>query len=264
MIPTRVLLLVSGAVIALSPAGCKSRSTEPTTSPQGTAKSNPAQPAPQQQPPQPQPADHSEQATPPTPSSNAATAWSFDADSVGAVPAGFSLGLTGSGAPGRWEVETEADAPSDGQVLAQVDADNTDFRFPVAVAEAAQPADVRVTVKCKMISGKVDRACGLVARYADENNYYVTRANALENNVRLYYLKAGKRKQLASWRGEVKAGVWYDYAFELRGDRLQVFWNGTEILDHRDSTFPEGGRIGVWTKADSVTSFDDLRVEPLP
>jgi hypothetical protein len=188
--------------------------------------------------------------------------WGFDADRPGGPPAGFAFALTGSGASGRWEIKAEPGAPSGGQVLAQLDADDTDYRFPIAVAEAAQVADARVEVKCKMVSGEVDQACGLVARYADENNYYVTRANALEGNIRLYHVKGGKRRQLASWSGEVKAGVWHDFAFEAQGDRLRVFWNGAMIIDHRDTTFTQGGRIGAWTKADSVTYFDDLRVGP--
>lgn len=196
------------------------------------------------------------------PNSAPGTLWSFDADRALAPPSGFSFGLTGSGARGRFEVKADASAPSGGQVLAQLDTDATDNRFPIAVADAVQPADVRVSVKCKMVSGQVDQACGLVVRYQDENNYYITRANALEGNVRLYYVKAGKRKQIASFGGEVKAGTWYDYAVEVRGNRIQVFWNGKGIIDQRDGTFTQGGRVGVWTKADSVTYFDDLRVEP--
>jgi hypothetical protein len=190
----------------------------------------------------------------------AGTAWSFDADRPGEPPTGFAFGLTGSGPRGRWEIMADPGAPSRGHVLAQLDADDTDFRFPIAVADAVQPADVRVSVRCKMVSGVVDQACGLVVRYQDEDNYYITRANALEGNIRLYHVQSGNRRQLASWSGVVQAGVWHDYAFEAVGDRLQVFWNGTRIIDHRDTTFTQGGRIGVWTKADSVTYFDDLRV----
>jgi hypothetical protein len=190
----------------------------------------------------------------------AGTAWSFDADRPGEPPTGFAFGLTGSGPRGRWEIMADPGAPSRGHVLAQLDADDTDFRFPIAVADAVQPANVRVSVRCKMVSGVVDQACGLVVRYQDEDNYYITRANALEGNIRLYHVQSGNRRQLASWSGVVQAGVWHDYAFEAVGDRLQVFWNGTRIIDHRDTTFAQGGRIGVWTKADSVTYFDDLRV----
>jgi hypothetical protein len=188
----------------------------------------------------------------------------FDDEPVNVPPAGFSFGRTGSGPPGRWEVRAAPGAPSGANVLAQLDADDTDFRFPVAVMDEPVLRDVRVSVRCRMVSGRVDQACGLVARYLDENNYVITRANVLENNIRLYTVRAGQRRQLASWSGRVTAEGWHEYRLELRGDRLEVFWDGERVLDHRDSTFSEAGRAGVWTKADSVTLFDDLRVESLP
>ncbi|WP_394846841.1 DUF1080 domain-containing protein [Pendulispora brunnea] len=188
---------------------------------------------------------------------------SFDQDSVSAAPQGFTFGRTGQGKPGRWIVRAEPDAPSKPNVLAQVDTDNTDYRFPVAVANEPSPKDVRVRVRCKPVSGKVDQACGLVFRYQDENNYVLTRANALENNVRLYVVKNGSRKQIATWSGTVKNGAWHDFQVEARGDHIEVKWDGTKVLDHHDGTFLDAGRAGVWTKADSVTYFDDLSVEAL-
>jgi hypothetical protein len=187
----------------------------------------------------------------------------FDADLLAHAPTGFALGTTGRGAAGRWVVRRETDSPSPPNLLAQIGADPTGSRFPVAVATRPRLADVRVSVRCKMVSGQVDRACGLVARYANDNNYLVTRANALENNVRLYTVKAGKRDELASFKTRVTAAVWHHYRFELRGDQLRVFWDGELVLDHVDSTFTRAGLAGVWTKADSVTYFDDLVIEPL-
>lgn len=198
----------------------------------------------------------------PTPADAAANAWSFDSDATGAAPKGFSTGLTGKGAPGRWEVTKVDDAPSPPNVLAQLDADDTDFRFPVAVADTPPMGDVRAAVRCKAISGKVDQACGLVFRYRDADNYYITRSNVLEGNIRLYYVKAGQRKQIASYKGTVTED-WHEYAVEVRGDHIQVFWDGQRVLDHHDGTFPDAGLVGVWTKADSVIYFDDLTVEPL-
>jgi hypothetical protein len=160
-------------------------------------------------------------------------------------------------------VQADPGAPSAPNVLAQLDADDTNFRFPLAVANEPRLRDARVSVRCKMISGRVDQACGLVARYRNEKNYFITRANTLENNIRLYAVRDGKRAELASWSGPVAPNAWHDYRIELRGDHLQVFWNGERVLDHHDSTFPEAGQVGVWTKADSVTYFDDLRAEPL-
>jgi hypothetical protein len=189
--------------------------------------------------------------------------WTFDLDPANTPPAGFSFGRTGSGPPGRWLVRSEPGVSNGAHVLAQLDANDTDFRFPVAVVGDSSLRDVRVGVRCKMVSGKVDQACGLIARYADENNYFLTRANALENNVRLYTVRSAKRSQLASATCPVTPNAWHEYRFELRGDHLEVYWDGTRVLDHRDSTFTEAGRVGVWTKADSVTYFDDLQAEAL-
>jgi hypothetical protein len=185
---------------------------------------------------------------------------SFDDDIVGRAPAGFSFGRTGEGAAGRWVVQAEAA----GNALAQLDADDTDGRYPLAVLDAPVLRDARVSVRCKMVAGQVDRACGLVSRYRDEGNYYVTRANALEGNVRLYTVRDGQRRQLASWSGPVSAGVWHELQLITHGDRLEVYWNGERVIDHHDATFDAAGRAGVWTKADSITWFDDLRVEESP
>lgn len=185
--------------------------------------------------------------------------WNFDSDRPGQPPAGFSFTRTGNGDVGDWVIVAD-----DGHhFLAQLDADATSFRFPVAVADEPRLRDVRSSVRCKPVSGTVDQACGLVARYQDEHNYLVTRANALEGNVRLYTVKAGRREQIADHTGPVSANTWHELRLELRGDRVQVAWDGKQVIAHRDVTFPNAGRVGVWTKADSVTYFDDLVVEAL-
>lgn len=189
--------------------------------------------------------------------------WSFDADKVDAPPGGFSFGRTGSGKEGRWMVVAAADAPSKPNVLAQLDADATDYRFPVALVDSASFKDVKLSVSCKPISGKVDQGCGLVWRYKDANDYYLTRANALEDNVRLYYVKDGERRQLASWTGKVASGVWHKLRVEAKGDRFVVSFDDKKVMDEKDSTFPDAGKVGVWTKADSVIQFDDLSATPL-
>lgn len=193
-----------------------------------------------------------------------AKTWDFQADEVDGAPAGFSFGRTGRGPQGKWVVKVDPSAPAGDHVLAQVDADGTDYRFPVAVADAPVLKDARVEVRCRQVSGRVDQACGLVVRYRDADNYYVARANALEDNVRLYRVVGGRRQQLASWSGKVASGVWHTLALEANGDRLRVFWEGKPILDDTDRTFSGAGKAGVWTKADSVTHFDGLSVTPLP
>jgi hypothetical protein len=189
--------------------------------------------------------------------------WDFQSDQVDQPPAGFSFGRTGGGRPGKWVVRTDPSAPAGDHVLAQVDTDGTDYRFPVAVADAPVLKDLRLEVRCKPVSGKVDEACGLVFRFQDADNYYVTRANAAEDNVRLYHVVKGRRRQFAGWNGKVAAQTWHTLAVEARGDRFQVFYDGKPVMDAKDDTFKDAGKVGVWTKADSVTYFDALSVRPL-
>ena len=192
-----------------------------------------------------------------------ASKWDFEGDPPDQAPAGFNFGRTGSGRNGRWVVKAEKDAPSGRNVLVQTDVDATSYRFPVAVADSVTVRNLRLSVRCKAVSGKVDQACGLVFRYRDENNYYVVRSNALENNVRLYYVKDGKRQQLAGWDGTVKRSAWHSLAVEARDDVFEIYWNREKVIDARDQTFKDAGKVGLWTKADSLTHFDDLLVEAL-
>ncbi|GEJ57127.1 hypothetical protein [Anaeromyxobacter diazotrophicus] len=193
----------------------------------------------------------------------AARTWDFQTDALDAAPAGFSFGRTGEGREGKWVVTRDPSAPAGDHVLTQLDADGTDYRFPVAIADAPRLADLRLEVRCKPVSGKIDQACGLVFRYRDAGDYYVVRANALEDNVNLYKVVNGRRREVEGWRGRVATGTWHALAVEARGDRLRVYWEGKPILEARDDTFREAGQVGVWTKADSVTSFDALTATPL-
>jgi hypothetical protein len=197
------------------------------------------------------------------PEAHPAGLWSFDSDKTDAPPAGFSFGRTGSGREGRWVVVAAADAPSKPNVLAQLDADSTDYRFPVAVVDDSSFEDVKLSVACKPVSGSVDQGCGLVWRFKDADNYYLTRANALEDNVRLYTVKGGRRIQFAGWDGKVASKVWHKLQVEARGDRFQVSFDDKKVMDAKDSTFAAAGKVGVWTKADSVIQFDDLTASPL-
>jgi hypothetical protein len=188
----------------------------------------------------------------------ATTSWTFLGDQPNASPAGFSFGRTGSGRMGQWVVRLDPGAPAGDHVLAQIDADDTDYRFPVAVADAPLLKDLPLEVHCKPVSGKTDQACGLVFRYRDENNYYVARGNALEDNVRLYRVVEGRRRQIGGWNGKVPGGTWHAMAVEARGDDLKVLWDGKQVLQVADATFQQAGKVGLWTKADSVTYFAGL------
>jgi hypothetical protein len=193
----------------------------------------------------------------------AAKSWNFEGAAMNKPPPDFSFARTGEGRPGRWQVTEDKGAASGRAVLAQVDTDDTDYRFPLAIAPEVQAKNLRLSVKCKPVDGKVDQAAGLVFRYKDENRYYVARMNALENNVRLYHVVDGRRIQFAGWNGKVSKNTWHDLTVEVRGDKFQVLFDGTRIIDAADATISEAGKVGLWTKADSVSYFDDLTVTPL-
>jgi hypothetical protein len=180
----------------------------------------------------------------------------------GKLPPDFQVGLTGGGPPPRWEVVSDPTA-ADGKALAQLSTDRTDLRFPLAIYRPTSAADVEVSTRFKPVSGKVDQAGGLAVRLKDEKNYYVTRANALEDNVRFYRVVNGHRQQLASADTKVARGEWHTLTLRAEGDRFTVSFDGKQLLNYRDGTFTEPGQVGLWTKADSVTHFESLVVKPV-
>jgi hypothetical protein len=192
----------------------------------------------------------------------------FESDKVGQAPAGFSYALTGSGRPGAWSVRRDDASPERGNVLAQADADATSYRFPIAVVEDVSAADVDVSVRFRPVAGRVDQAAGLVWRYRDANNYYIVRANALEGNVVLYKVENGKRTDLPlkgtgrtyGKKTEVPKNTWSLLGVTVRGSLFTVSINGQGLYQVEDATFTGSGKVGVWTKADSVTYFDDLTI----
>ena len=194
--------------------------------------------------------------------------YTFDNDAAGTIAGSFHGALTGSGAKGEWAVKTDATAPSQPNVLAQMSADNTRYRFPLAVADEGSFQNLEMSVKFKPISGSGDQAAGLVWRLKDANNYYIVRANALEANVVLYKVENGERADLPL-KGEgrtygmkvnVPSGQWGTLGVTAQGKQFTVYFNGERLYEVEDETFKDAGKVGLWTKADSVTYFDDLRV----
>ena len=156
---------------------------------------------------------------------------------------------------GQWTVEEMAGAPSGKKVLVQRATRN---EFNVIVAPSGPFTDVDVSMKFKPLSGRQDASGGIVFRF-DDGKYYVIRANALEDNFRLYYYDRGRR-QLATARVKAPAlGQWHTVRVVAIGDRIQAWLDGTRYLEHRDTRF-KLGRVGLWTKADSITAFDDLTI----
>jgi hypothetical protein len=189
--------------------------------------------------------------------------WNFDQDAAGKPPAGFAFALTGQGSVGEWGVTKEPTAPSQPNVLAQTSQDKTDYRFPLAIAEDTNYKDLSLSVKFKAISGKVDQGAGLVFRLKDKDNYYIVRANALEDNFRLYHVVKGRRVQFAGANFKVSSQQWHEIKVEARGDEFKCYYDGQFKFGAKDATFRDAGKIGVWTKADSVIYFDNLTVEDL-
>jgi hypothetical protein len=191
----------------------------------------------------------------------AVTTVDFESFEVGKTPAGFSTALTGGGGPVSWVVQEDPTAPSGGKALAQTSTDKTDYRFPLCVYDKFTGGDVEVSVKFRAVEGKVDRAAGLVVRFQDKDNYYIVRANALEDNVRLYKVVGGSRKQFAGTKAKVSSGEWHTLKLEVKGKHFGVFFDDKLLFEADDDTFKEAGKVGLWTKADSVTYFDDLKIE---
>ena len=177
----------------------------------------------------------------------------FDRDKPGEPPSGWTAGVTGSGAP-RWLVETDPTAPSKPNVLKQ----SGHGTFPWCVKDAVSIADGFVEVKFKPISGREDQAGGLVWRWKDGDNYYVARANALEDNVSLYYTERGRRTTIKYVDAPVARDRWHVLRVEFIGTRIKVALDDKLYIDVDDRHISGAGAVGVWTKADSVTSFDDF------
>ncbi len=186
-------------------------------------------------------------------------AYNFDGDTPGQMPAKFHSAKTGGGAGEKWAVTADPTAPSKPNVVAQTSTDQTDYRFPLLIADEGSFQDLDVSMKFKAVSGGIDRAGGLVFRLKDPNNYYIVRANALENNYRLYHVVNGRRSQFAGANLKVTSGEWHELRVEVVGNKITCYYDGNKKIEATDDTFKDAGKIGIWTKADSVTYFDDLK-----
>jgi hypothetical protein len=184
----------------------------------------------------------------------------FESDAVGQPPPGFEFGRTGQGTEGKWVVRVEKGGTTN-HVLLQESADRTDYRFPVAVLKDGTYKDVALSVRARPLTGEVDQGFGLVWRYQDANNYYITRCNALEDNCRIYHVVKGSRRQFGGQNIKVGKNAWHSLKLEATGNHFVVTYDGNKFYDGTDDTFKEAGKVGLWTKADSVIEFDDFTVE---
>jgi hypothetical protein len=186
--------------------------------------------------------------------------YNFDDDKASQTPAKFHTALTGGGPKVEWIVKEDSTSPSKPNVIAQTSHDKTDYRFPLLISDDGSFKDLELSVKFKAISGEVDQGAGLVFRFKDANNYYIVRANALENNYRLYHVVNGNRKQFGGANFKVASGEWHEMKVECVGNKITCYFDNEKKIEATDATFKDAGKIGLWTKADSVIYFDDLSV----
>jgi hypothetical protein len=177
----------------------------------------------------------------------------FDRDQRGTLPTGWSAGVTGHGSP-KWAVEEDPTAPSKPHVLKQ----SGSGTFPFCVVDRSSLADGYVEVKFKPLAGKEDQAGGIVWRFKNRDNYYVARGNALESNVSLYYTENGTRHTIKYVDAPVAARTWHTLRAEFSGPSIKVLLDGKAYIELKDGHIEGVGAVGVWTKADSVTAFDDF------
>ena len=181
----------------------------------------------------------------------------------GREPENFAVWRTGQGEAARWLIVGDATA-SQGHAIAQVSTDRTDYRFPLAVYKPFTGKNLEVKLRFKAVGGKFDEAGGIAVRLSTPDDYYVVRANALENNVRFYRVVGGRREQLAGADTRVSAKEWHLLALRAEDDRFTVSFDGKVLFTTADKTFADAGKVALWTKADSVTHFDEIEITPLP
>src|SRR6266498_1156647 len=183
----------------------------------------------------------------------AAETVNFDDMKAGVPPPGWTAAQTGSGTA-KWMVEKDDSAPSKPNVLKQ----SGQATFPVCFKNGTNIKDGFVEVKFKPVAGKEDQAGGVIWRVQDANNYYIARANALENNVTIYHTINGKRVAFKNIKTTVTSGVWHTLRVDFEGNKFTITFDGTKVIEATDASFANAGKVGVWTKADSVTLFDDF------
>ena len=185
---------------------------------------------------------------------------SIEKMTVGSAPAEFEFARTGQGAPGQWIVVDDPTATGTARSSNRAPTAPI-IRFPLAIYQPVTAKNVEVTLRFKPLAGRVDQAGGIALRVTSPNDYYLVRANALEDNVRFYRIVKGRREQLATADVKVASGQWHTLGLKAENDRFTVTFDGKPLHSTNDRTFPGAGRIALWTKSDSVTRFDQIDVQ---
>jgi hypothetical protein len=187
----------------------------------------------------------------------------IDKMTPGAAPTDFEFGRTGQGGPAQWTVTSDTSAAV-GLAIEQTSTDRTDYRFPLAIYQSVVASNVDVTIRFKPVTGKVDQAGGIAVRLSDPDNYYVARANAVEDNVRFYRVVKGQRVQIEGANTKVTANEWHQLGLRAQGPRFTITFDGKQLFTATDRTIANAGKVALWTKADSVTRFDGIEIRTLP
>jgi hypothetical protein len=182
---------------------------------------------------------------------------------VGAPPADFQFARTGQGSESRWTVVSDPTSFG-GQVIEQSSTDRTDYRFPLAIFNSIVAKNVDVSISFKPVAGRVDQAGGIAVRVLDADNYYVVRANALEDNVRFYRVVKRRREQIHGANTKVTGNEWHTLGLKADGERFTIKFDGKILFTTSDKTFAGAGKIALWTKSDSITRFDQIAIDVLP
>ena len=186
----------------------------------------------------------------------------FEDAKVGEIPKGWSAAKTGPGKGSVWKIVEDKTAPKGPKVLAQT-AESPLNLFNLCVADESKFKDVEISVAFKAVEGEDDRGGGVLWRYKDADNYYTARFNPIEKNYRLYKVLRGKRTQLATADVAAEAGKWHTLAITMKADAIICSLNGKKYLEAHDGTFSDAGKVGLWTKADARTYFDDFQAREI-
>ncbi len=188
--------------------------------------------------------------------------WTFDGEQIGGLPKGFRATETsGTGTRATWKVVADVSAQSKSQIVALTESKNSGQTYNLLIAQKTQFKDLEIEVMVKALGGKEDQGGGPIWRAKDENNYYISRWNPLEDNFRVYFVKNGRRKQIGTATIKADPTAWHKIKIEHKGNRLVAEFDGRKLIELRDDTFPDAGMVGLWTKADATTGFDDFEVE---
>ncbi len=188
---------------------------------------------------------------------------SFDKDEVGVVPEYFKLGETaGRGTPAVWKVVADEGAPSKPGAFGTVETKNRGRTYNVALVSGSSLKDVEISLWVRSVQGKEDQGGGPIWRAMDADNYYIARWNPLEDNFRIYYVKDAERVQIASVKIRLDPSKWYELKIVMKEAHIEGWLDGEKQLEVDDETFGEAGMVGLWTKADAATLFDDFVTRP--